>query len=108
MIVLKRRDGMERIVEVTINLPEDLAQEAREFDLLTEAKISALLRAEVDRRVMETVNAEIQTYRAEKTVSRETSDQVVNDPRRAKTPRFVIPDTAPFPSFDMRRKDRGT
>jgi hypothetical protein len=53
-------------VEVVLNLPEDLAQEAREFGLLTEATLVSLLRNEVDRRVMAFVNAEIREHRAEK------------------------------------------
>lgn len=54
------------LVEITVKLPEELVEEAREFDLLTERKLAEVLRSEVDRRVMEMVNAEIQAYRAEK------------------------------------------
>ncbi len=53
-------------VEVVVSVPENLAQEAREFGLLTEATFVSLLRDEVDRRVMALVNAEIREYRAEK------------------------------------------
>jgi hypothetical protein len=52
--------------EIVVRLPEDLAQEAREFGLLTEATFVSLLRDEVDRRVMALVNAEIREYCAEK------------------------------------------
>ncbi len=54
------------LVEITVKLPEELVEEAREFDLLTEQKLAEVMRTEVDRRVMEMVNAEIQVYRAEK------------------------------------------
>ncbi len=54
-------------VTVTLQLPEELVRDAREFNLLTEEIISSLLQAEVDRHVRELVNAEIQVYRAEKT-----------------------------------------
>lgn len=59
---VKQMDGM----TLTIELPDELAQEAREFGLLDSQAIVSLLRAEVDRRVMDFVNAEIQAYRAEK------------------------------------------
>ncbi len=54
-------------VTVTLQLPEELVRDAREFNLLTEEVVAGLLQAEVDRRVRELVNAEIQVYRAEKT-----------------------------------------
>ena len=58
------------LVEITVKLPEELVEEAREFDMLTERKLAEVLRTEVDRRVMEMVNAEIQVYRAEKAPKR--------------------------------------
>ena len=36
-------------VEITIRLPEDLAREARESNLLTDTKIAELIQAELDR-----------------------------------------------------------
>lgn len=36
-------------VEITIKLPEELAKEARDLDLLTDAKITELLQAELHR-----------------------------------------------------------
>lgn len=53
-------------VQVTLELPEDLVREAREFDVLTEEVLTELLRQEVDERVMALVNEEIHAYRAEK------------------------------------------
>jgi hypothetical protein len=53
-------------VTLTLNLPDELVRDAREFDLLTDERVATLLQAEVDRRVMEMVNAEIHAYRAEK------------------------------------------
>ena len=58
------------LVEITVKLPEELVEEAREFDMLTERKLAEVLRTEVDRRVMEMVNVEIQVYRAEKAPKR--------------------------------------
>ncbi len=60
--------------ELTIKLPAELVEEALDFDLLTEQSLVTLLRAEVDRRVMELVNAEIKDYRAEKTAKRDDED----------------------------------
>lgn len=54
------------VVEITLKLPEDLVRDAREFDMLTDQVVAELLQAEVDRRVMDLVNAEIHAYRAEK------------------------------------------
>lgn len=53
-------------VEITIRLPEALIREAQEFDALTDEVFADILRAEVDRRINEFVNAEIKAYRAEK------------------------------------------
>lgn len=52
--------------EVTLKLPEELARDAREFDVLTDEALLELIQAEVDRRVMDFVNEEIHAYRAEK------------------------------------------
>ena len=54
------------LVEITLKLPEDLVRDAREFDVLTDHAVAEILQAEVDRRVMDLVNAEIHAYRAEK------------------------------------------
>lgn len=62
-------------ITLTLELPEDLAQEAREFGLLRSEIIADLLRAEFDNRVMQLVNAEIQAYRSEKAQSKLSSDQ---------------------------------
>ena len=57
---------MAKFLEVTMNLPEELIDEARELNLLTNDVIAHLLREEVDRRVSEIVNQEIHDYRREK------------------------------------------
>lgn len=57
-------------ITLTLELPDDLAQEASEFGLLRSETIAALLRAEVDSRIMELVNAEIRDYRSEKVKSK--------------------------------------
>ncbi len=51
---------------IVLNVPEDLAEDAEEFGLLENAEIVTLLRSELDRRIMDFVNREIRTYRAEK------------------------------------------
>jgi hypothetical protein len=53
-------------VNITLELPEELVRDAREFGLLTREALTTVLQAEVDRRVMDFVNAEIHAYRAEK------------------------------------------
>lgn len=57
------------MVQLTLTIPDDLAQEAQEFGVLAPEKIISLLRDEVDRRVMDFVNAEIHAYRQEKHTS---------------------------------------
>lgn len=54
-------------VEITFRLPAELAEEASEFGVLTDAVVAALLRHEVDQRIMDIVNEEIRQYRREKT-----------------------------------------
>jgi hypothetical protein len=54
------------VVDITLKLPEDLVRDAREFDMLTDQTVAGLLEAEVNRRVMDLVNADIHAYRAEK------------------------------------------
>jgi post-segregation antitoxin (ccd killing protein) len=54
------------MVEITLQIPDDLAADAADFGLLTSATLLTVLREEVDRRVMDLVNAEIKAYRAEK------------------------------------------
>ncbi len=53
-------------VPITVELPEDLAQDAEEFGVLLNEQIVELIQAEVDRRVMVFVNDEVHAYRAEK------------------------------------------
>ena len=60
------------VVEIQLKLPEEFVQDAREFGLLDEQVILAVLQAELDRRVMEMVNEEIHAYRAEKRSSEES------------------------------------
>lgn len=52
--------------EVILRLPEELVAEAEEFDLLSGDTVAALLREEIERRVMDMVNQEIHAYRIEK------------------------------------------
>ncbi len=60
-------------ITLTLELPEELAQEASELGLLRAETLVALLRAEVDQQVMQLVNAEIQDYRAEKVANTKSS-----------------------------------
>lgn len=62
-------------ITLTLDLPDDLAQEANEFGLLLSETLVALLRAEVDNRVMELVNAEIRDYRSEKAQKPKSNSQ---------------------------------
>jgi len=62
-------------ITLTLDLPDDLAQEANEFGLLRSETFVALLRAEVDNRVMELVNAEIRDYRSEKAQKPKSNSQ---------------------------------
>jgi hypothetical protein len=53
-------------VRFTLELPEELARDAREFGVLVDEELVELIQAEVDRRVMDFVNEEVHAYRAEK------------------------------------------
>ncbi len=53
-------------IEITFSLPDELAEDAREFGLLEPDAFLDVLQAEIDRRVNDLVNEEIHTYRAEK------------------------------------------
>jgi hypothetical protein len=53
-------------MEITLKLPDDLAQDAKELDVLDDKTLTRLIRQEVDDRVNEMVNEEIHTYRDEK------------------------------------------
>lgn len=53
-------------MKVMLELPDELVQEARELGVLEDDVVIDLLRSEVDRRVMDRVNGEIQAYRREK------------------------------------------
>ena len=57
------------MIEVRLNLPEDLVEDAREFGLLETEAMTAILRRELDDRVNALVNKEIHDYRAEKRAS---------------------------------------
>lgn len=57
--------------QVTLEIPDSLAEDAAEFGVLNSQVIIDLLQAEVDRRINEMVNEEIHQYRAEKRASRE-------------------------------------
>ena len=59
-------------VTLTIEVPEDLAQEANELGLLRSETLVKLLREEVDQAVMNLVNAEIQAYRGAKAAGKKT------------------------------------
>ncbi|MBE2183396.1 MAG: hypothetical protein IAE89_08210 [Anaerolineae bacterium] len=53
-------------VEITLRLPADFVNDAEEFGLLKPEKVEEILREELDRAVMDLVNAEIKAYRKEK------------------------------------------
>lgn len=61
-------------IEVTLNLPADLARDAAEFGILDAPVLVALVRDELDRQVMEMVNAEVHAYRHEKRCQHDTLD----------------------------------
>ena len=63
--------------EITLVVPEDLAREAQQFDVLEPETILKLLRSEVDQRIMDFVDAEVKAYRAEKSAK----DKYVPVPR---------------------------
>lgn len=59
-------------VEITLKLPAEFVSDAEEFGLLKPDKVEKILRDELDRIVMETVNAEIKAYRKEKRAAQNT------------------------------------
>jgi len=64
--LVNARSRLVKTTKITLQVPEELVAEAREFDVLTDETMTTLLREEVDRRVMNMVNEEIQAYRTEK------------------------------------------
>ena len=60
-------------VTLTLELPEELAQEASELGLLNTEALFTLLRKEVDQQVMEMVNTEIQDRRSDKATTESNS-----------------------------------
>ena len=50
-------------VEVTLKLPKDYVEEAADFGMLESETIAEVLRAELDRRIMDFVDAEVKDYR---------------------------------------------
>jgi hypothetical protein len=62
------------VEKILVELPADLVRDAREFDILNNNTLVGLIQTELDRRVMDFVNAEIRAYRAEK-ASRTRSDE---------------------------------
>lgn len=53
-------------IEITLNIPEELAKNAREFGLLTSEHIVALLEAEVERAIMDFASEEVNEVRHER------------------------------------------
>jgi hypothetical protein len=53
-------------MEITLKLPDDLAQDAKDLGVLDDKTLTRIIRQEVDIRVNEMVNEEIHTYRDEK------------------------------------------
>lgn len=62
-------------VRIEFDLPEELVADAREFGVLTNEYVAELIQAEVDQRVMDFVNEEIQAYRIEKAEQRRQSPE---------------------------------
>ncbi len=53
-------------IEITLKLPADYVRDAQDFDMLNPDTILAVLRQELDNRIMAFVDAEVKAYRAEK------------------------------------------
>jgi hypothetical protein len=56
----------QNMATITLELPDELVQEARELGIFEQETIIGILRQEVDERVMALVNREVHAYRAEK------------------------------------------
>ena len=68
--------------EIKVQIPEDLAEEAEELDLLSPQALVKILRDTVDRAAMDMVNEEIQAYRREKAFIAETGEKSHIDAER--------------------------
>lgn len=62
------RKSQRKMKTVTLDLPDDLAEDAMKFGLLDSATLATLLRVELDRCIMDYVNSEIRAYRTEKSL----------------------------------------
>lgn len=58
-------------IEITLKLPADYVRDAEDFDMLNPETILAVLRDELDNRIMAFVDAEVKAYRAEKRAEQE-------------------------------------
>lgn len=58
-------------IEITLKLPADYVRDAEDFDMLNPDTILAVLRQELDNRIMAFVDAEVKAYRAEKRAEQE-------------------------------------
>lgn len=59
---------------ITITLPSDYVEDARDFDMLNPDTILTILRDELDNRIMEFVDREVKAHRAAKQQSDEQAD----------------------------------
>lgn len=66
------------MIQLTLTIPDDLAQEAQEFGVLAPETVLSLVRAETDRRIMDFVNGEIHAYRQEKRAAVEIDESETN------------------------------
>jgi hypothetical protein len=58
-------------IEITLKLPANYVSDAEDFDMLNPETILAVLREELDNRIMAFVDAEVKAYRAEKRAEEE-------------------------------------
>ncbi|PJF29061.1 MAG: hypothetical protein CUN52_10280 [Phototrophicales bacterium] len=62
-------------IEITLKLPADYVRDAQDFDMLNPDTILAVLRQELDNRIMAFVDAEVKAYRAEKRAEQNNQTQ---------------------------------
>lgn len=62
-------------IEITLKLPADYVRDAEDFDMLNPDTILAVLRQELDNRIMAFVDAEVKAYRAEKRAEQENQNK---------------------------------
>ncbi|MEM6530459.1 MAG: hypothetical protein AAF653_19330, partial [Chloroflexota bacterium] len=66
--------GSTQTMEITIQLPDDYVTDAEDFGMLNPDTIVQVLRAELDNRIMQMVDAEVKAHRSEQNAQQDQTE----------------------------------